>query len=92
MAACEKQGRAPSPLLTPTAAASGGGGGGRGGDLDPGVPHLGVDLVQAPDAHYEGQLRLGLHVEALGGLGLPLQPDQVLLLEASGRAATASNA
>jgi hypothetical protein len=34
--------------------------------------YLGVDLVQAPDAHDEGQLGLWLNIEAAIGLGLTL--------------------
>lgn len=42
--------------------------------------YLGVDLVETPDAHDEGQLGLALHIEAAVGLGLTLQPDRVTLL------------
>mmetsp|Transcript_18150 Transcript_18150/g.46475 ORF Transcript_18150/g.46475 Transcript_18150/m.46475 type:complete len:223 (+) Transcript_18150:126-794(+) len=43
---------------------------------------LGVHVVDTTDADHEHDLRLGLDVEAVLGLGLPLQADQVLLLVA----------
>jgi hypothetical protein len=41
-----------------------------------------VNLVETPDAHHKGQLGLGLNIEATTGLGLTLQADGVLLLQA----------
>ncbi len=41
---------------------------------------FGVQRVDTPDAHGEGQFGLCVHVEGVVLLGLPLQVDQVLLL------------
>jgi len=42
--------------------------------------HLGVDLVQTPDAHHKGQLGLWFHIETALLLCLTPQPNGVLLL------------
>ena len=44
------------------------------------LARLGVHVIDAADADDEGQLALRLHVEAALALGLPLQPDEILLL------------
>lgn len=42
---------------------------------------LGVHVIDTPDAHHKGQLGLWLYIEASLCLCIPLQPDQVLLLQ-----------
>jgi hypothetical protein len=41
--------------------------------------HLGVELVDAPDAHHEGQLGLGRNVDLAGELGLSAGGDLALV-------------